>query len=182
MAKRVAEPKLTLSTARTKGERFKAARLRAGLNKSQATRAIGVTFPTLETWERDDETNPTLGMPDSRNLAAAAQVYNVSEAYLLGHEEPDVLECAEFREWLETPEGRSVTTDERATLGAWSFPPGAHPGVRFYSDALRIWRDLLELRLAKRAAEEMASLRKSHAETLEAEENDGDSRPQYARK
>lgn len=125
----------TLETARTVGERIRAAYLSAGMNRSQLQRALGVAYTTILAWERDES---AIG---SENLAALSVVTGVSPSVILGEDEP-VTE-AEYEAWgrfLATDAGRGMQRWERKTLGSMRFYDETEATVERYTALLMALR------------------------------------------
>lgn len=123
--KKKVEP--TMETARTFGERIRAAYLAKGLNRSQVQRALGVAYTTIIAWEEDVST------PTVENLTALSVLVGVPSSVLRGEQEP--MSEADYVEWsrfLETSEGQSMTRSERVALGTMRFEPTDPPTVERY--------------------------------------------------
>lgn len=129
MARKTREP--TLETARTVGERIRAAYVAKGMNRSDLQRALGVAYTTILAWERDEST------PSTENLRALSVVTGVPTSVLLGEDEP-VTE-AQYAAWgrfLETPEGKSMSRAERVALGSMRFEADDEPSIERYRAVL----------------------------------------------
>lgn len=117
----------TIESARTVGERIRAAYLAKKMNRSQLQRALGVAYTTILAWERDEAT------PSTDNLRALSVVTGVATSVLLGEDEP--MTEAQYVAWgrfLETTEGRSMTRAERVALGSMRFEADDEPSVERY--------------------------------------------------
>lgn len=125
--KRPTEGAPTMETARTFGERLRAAYLARGFNRSQFTRALDVAYTTVLAWERDKST------PTQENLEAASVVLGVPSSVLRG--EHDAMTEADYIEWgrfLETDDGKGMADSERVALGSMRFAPTDPPSVDRY--------------------------------------------------
>ncbi len=125
MPRKRAEP--TLETARTVGERIRAAYLAKGMNRSQFQRAIGAAYTTVLAWERDESAI------SSEYLRAASVVTGVPTSILLGEDE--LMTESQYAAWgrfLETAEGKSMNRAERVALGSMRFEADDEPSLERY--------------------------------------------------
>lgn len=121
------KPVPTMETARTFGERVRAAYVGAGLNRSQLQQKLGVAYTTILAWERD-KSAPTL-----ENLESLSVVTGVPSSVLRGERAP--MTEADYVEWgrfLETSEGQGMTHGERVALGSIRFEVTDPPSVERY--------------------------------------------------
>lgn len=121
----------SLDTARTPGERIRAAYLAKGFNRSKFQRALGVAYTTILAWERDES------LPQPENLRALSVVLGLPQSVLLGEDEP--MTESTYREWgafLETPEGKSMVRSERIALGSIRFDDSDPASVERYKALL----------------------------------------------
>lgn len=125
MPRKPKEP--TLETARTVGERIRAAYLAKGMTRAALMRALGVAYTTIYAWERDES------LPTTDNLRALSVVTGVPTSVLLGETEP--MTEADYGEWgrfLSTPEGKGMHRHERVALGSMRFEQDDPPSVERY--------------------------------------------------
>ena len=127
-----ARPEPTLQTARTVGERIRAAYLAKGMNRSQLQRALGVAYTTLRAWERDESS------PSFENLNALSALLEISVSELAGEERPRRPEptTEAWLAFLETRAGQGMSDDERETLASVHLV-GIAPTVPLYQSLLK---------------------------------------------
>jgi transcriptional regulator with XRE-family HTH domain len=132
----------TPRSARTPGERIRAAYHAKGWNRSQFQRAIGMAYTTILAWEEDEVT------PKGETLRHLSVVLGVSPSYILGEDMPVTEEqYAEWGSFLDTEMGRGMSRDERVILGSGRYTDGEPPSVERYTALL------LALRMTKKTAE-----------------------------
>lgn len=126
----------TLQTARTLGERIRAAYLAKGMNRSQLQRALGVAYTTILKWERG------VSVPTLENLDALSVVVGVPASVLRG--EVDEVRETEYAAWADfVKTAPDMTRNERATLQSIRFE-GQDPSPETYRALL------LALRMTRR--------------------------------
>lgn len=112
------------------GARIEAAYKARGLNRQQFQLAIRGNYGQIMKWERGD------ALPGSENLMRISEVCGVSVDYLLWGEQRPMRAAPEYAAWLASGAPSDLTPEETKLLGSQEFPPGRHPGSRYYSVAL----------------------------------------------
>lgn len=112
------------------GDRIRSARERAGLNKSELAAQAGVTYRMVHAWETGEKD------PSAESLRRMSGVLAVSIEELLGVAEGQDPPFAAWTEFVKTPQGQSMTTEERRMLQSIAWPAGQQPTVAAYMVAL----------------------------------------------
>ncbi len=110
------DPEPTLATARTIGERIRAAYLAAGFNRHSFVQEMGVAYTTVNAWEKQD------AAPADDLLRRASEITGVPPSVLRGEAAPvDEAQYAAWREFLNTDAGKSMSDGERFALSTMRF-------------------------------------------------------------
>lgn len=112
-----------------RGKRIEAAYRRSGMTRTGFAEAIGINYNHVPRLFDGERVSP-------QRLTRIAEVLGVTERWLVrGNVYGD-----EFRDWLETLAPANLRDTERELLACINFPPGHHPGARWYSIAIEAWR------------------------------------------
>lgn len=112
-----------------RGARMEAAFRRSGMTRTGFAEAIGINYNHVPRLFDGERVSP-------QRLTRIAEVLGVSERYLTR----GGVYGMEFTEWLERHAPSNLRDAERELLACIYFPPGHHPGARWYSIALEAWR------------------------------------------
>jgi len=124
-------------TGETVGQRIIAAMQHAGLKKAWLAERVGVSWTTVNAWANGSAIT-------AENLRRVADVCGVSMEWLQTgrHITHAIAANDALREFLETPDGRQATVEERAELA--SFVPQGEASVSFYGALLLLIRSGLK--------------------------------------
>jgi len=120
------------------GERIQFAREEAGFNKSQLARELGCTWVTLHKWENN------VNVPRAEAVEKICKVLGMTPEELLGVAQGQQPTFAAWPEFLQTPEGRSMTPEETDMLRALNWPANKAPTVTTYVIMLGAIRSSLD--------------------------------------
>lgn len=125
----------TLATARTLGERIRAAYLQRGLSRQKFQQALGVSYTTVLRWEEG-------GTVKNTDIEAIASITGVPKAALLGESAVEVDAPASFLVWKRAARelGIELTPElEQRMLAS---------GFRFGANEAHLWNDVHRLIVA----------------------------------
>jgi transcriptional regulator with XRE-family HTH domain len=114
-------------------ERIRLLREEAGMTKTQLAIAVGKSYRHIQKWEMGEIE------PDARSAQRLMQVFDVTLDEILGALEGQV-PFDSWQEFLATPQGKSMTREERAALQMFNWPASKRPTVGNYVDLLRALR------------------------------------------
>ncbi len=107
------------------GLRIRAAFAASGKRKSRLSKEVGVSWQTVHDWVRGER------LPDQVHLPLLAKALGVTPEQLLGVAVGQNPPFAAWATFADTPEGRTMTEDERRELAAHPWI-GRHPTVLSY--------------------------------------------------
>lgn len=116
--------------ARDIGGRITERRERRGWSKAELARRLEKDWRLIHKWEAEGQ------HPDRESLRLLAKEFGVTIEELLGVAEGQDPPFAAWPEFLETPQGKSMTRDERRMLQSIAWPRGYEPNVAAYMVAL----------------------------------------------
>jgi transcriptional regulator with XRE-family HTH domain len=112
-----------------RGERIEDAFRRSGMTRTGFSEALGINYNHVPRLFNGERVSP-------QRLTRIAEVLAVSERWLTR----GAVYGDEFREWLDSLAPSNLRDVERELLACINFPPGHHPGARWYSIAIEAWR------------------------------------------
>lgn len=149
----------------TPGEFLAAEIERLGLKRADLARRVGVLWPTIDRWVKDE------GFNEKNRVAAAAALglqpdhFNVPSITIV-HQ----LKCDEMRaRFLASPLAPSdITDDEKAALASQQIPLDREPTEQFYAGLLYLLRGQLPASRFDSEVEENEALARQVAERVKA--------------